>query len=97
MERAKEETPKETETIPIAMVPHKSPLYRAILDLFFIQKLADCEVHSVNDTTEKMAQKGINQIGGSLLRIIEAMAEADENKIIVFAKWDIKDGFWRCM
>ena len=39
----------------LAMVPHKSRLYRAILDLSFILKLAECDVPLVNDTTKKMA------------------------------------------
>ena len=77
------------------MVPHKSRLYRAILDLSFILKLAEY-VPLVNNTMKKMAQKeAMNQIGGSLLQITAAMAEADDNEIIFYAKRDIKDGFWR--
>lgn len=37
----------------------------------------------------------MNQIGGALPRIIAAMAEASNDEVILFTKWDIKDGFWR--
>ncbi len=51
---------------------------------------------SVNDTTEKTAPAGaIDQIGESLLRIIHAFAETDDDAKIFMAKWDIKDGFWQ--
>ena len=80
----------------LAMVPHKSRKYQAILDLSFILKLIAGEIASVNDTTVATAPaEAMDQIGGALPRIIAAMAEADKEEVIFYAKWDIKDGFWR--
>ena len=89
--------PPELKISPLAMIPHKSRKFRAILDLSFPVKLDDGTiVPSVNDTTTKTAPRGaINQIGHSLQRIIHAFATADPDAKIFMAKWDIKDGFWR--
>jgi len=91
------ETWEQLKISPIAMVPHKSRKYRAILDLSFSLKLKDGGViQSVNDASVKTAPKGaIDQLGQSLDRIIHAMAQADEDDKVFMAKWDIKDGFWR--
>jgi len=99
-EDIRESPPKELKVSPIAMIPHKSRKYRAILDLSFECRLKDGGViQSVNDSTEKTAPRGaISQMGHSLMRIIHAFAEADRehpNAKIFSAKWDIKDGFWR--
>ena len=77
------------------MIPHKSRLFRAILDLSFRLGLKCGEdLNSVNESTEKTAPKGaIDQLGHSLMRMIHAFAQADENAKIFMAKWDIKDGF----
>jgi hypothetical protein len=82
---------------PVAAIPHKSRAYRSILDLSFALRLDDGGVvESVNDTTEKLAPRGaIDQLGHSLKRIIHAFAEADDDAVILMAKWDIQDGFWR--
>jgi hypothetical protein len=88
---------RELKVSPAAMIPHKSRLYRAILDLSYRLKLAPEEVlKSVNASTRKTAPRGaIDQLGHSLSRIIHAFTEVD-NKVKVFmVKWDIKDGFWR--
>ena len=89
--------PPQLKISPVAMVPHSSRPYRAILDLSFSIKLApQTTVPSVNSTTTKTAPKGaIDQIGHVLPRIIHAFASADEHEKIFMAKWDIKDGFWR--
>jgi hypothetical protein len=51
---------------------------------------------SVNATTIKTGPKGdIDQLGHSLMRIIHAFVETEDNAWIFMAKWDIKDGFWR--
>jgi hypothetical protein len=93
----KHNPPIELKISPLAMIPHKSRKFRAILDLSFPVKLTDgSTVPSVNDATTKSAPRGaINQIGHSLHRIIHAFAAADHNAKIFMAKWDIKDGFWR--
>ena len=89
--------PPQLKISPVAMVPHKSRPFRAILDLSFPIKLRPSgEVPSVNSSTVKTAPKGaIDQIGHVLPRIIHAFATTEENAKIFMAKWDIKDGFWR--
>jgi len=96
----KHNPPRELKVSPIAMIPHKSRKYRAILDLSFECRLKSGGViPSVNSSTTKTAPHGaINQMGHSLMRIIHAFAEADRtypDAKIFSAKWDIKDGFWR--
>ena len=93
----KDNPPPELKISPLAMIPHKSRKFRAILDLSFPVKLSDGTiVPSVNDATTKTAPRGaINQIGHSLQRIIHAFATSDPHAKIFMAKWDIKDGFWR--
>ena len=45
---------------------------------------------------EKWAPRGaINQLGHSLKQIIHAFAKVDNDAVILMAKWDIQDGFWR--
>jgi hypothetical protein len=81
---------------PLAMIPHKSRAFRAILDLSFRLRLKDgSEVPSVNEaTTLEAPAAAIDQMGHALNRIIHAFAEADEDAKIFMAKFDIKDGFW---
>jgi hypothetical protein len=89
--------PPQLKISPVAMVPHKSRPYRAILDLSFPVHLSPTTtVPSVNTTTTKTAPRGaIDQIGHVLPRIIHAFASVDNDAKIFMAKWDIKDGFWR--
>ncbi len=96
-EDIKENPPKERKISPIAAIPHKLKAYRSILDLSFWLRLKSGGVLSaVNDTTKKTASKGaIDKIGESLLHIIHAFSEANEDAIFFMVKWDIKDGFWR--
>ncbi len=81
----------------MAAIPHKLRAYRLILDLSFLLRLTDGgSIPSVNDTTTKLAPRGaIDQLGHSLKRVIHAFAEADEDAVILLAKWDIQNGFWR--
>ncbi len=89
--------PRQLKVSPVAAIPHKSRAYRLILDLSFKLCLEDGGVvESVNDTTEKWAPRGaIDQLGHSLKWLIHAFAEADDDAVILLAKWDIQDGFWR--
>jgi hypothetical protein len=89
--------PPELKILPIAMIPHKSRQFRAILDLSFRLKLKNGGViPSVNESTTLEAPAGaIDQMGHSLARIIHAMAEAGPEDKVFMAKFDIKDGFWR--
>ena len=88
--------PPQLKVSPVAAIPHKSRAYRSILDLSFALRLEDGGVvESVNDTTEKLAPRGaIDQLGHSLKRIIHAFTEANDDAVILMAKWDIQDGFW---
>jgi hypothetical protein len=67
------------------------------LDLLFRLRLRNGGfLDSVNDTTIRLAPKGaLDQLGLALSHIIHAFAEADDDKKIFMAKWDIKDSFWR--
>ena len=66
-----------------------------ILDLSFKLHLENGGlVYSVNNTMEKWAPRGaIDQLGHSLKRLIDAFAEANDDAVILMAKWDIQDGF----
>ena len=96
-EDIKENHPRQLKVSPVAAIPHKSRAYRSILDLSFALRLEDGGIiESVNDTTDKLAPRGaIDQLGHSLKRIIHAFAEAEDDAVILMAKWDIQDGFWR--
>ena len=85
--------PPQLKISPVAMVPHSSRPYRAILDLSFsIQLTPKTVVPSVNSTTTKSAPQGaIDQIGHVLPRIIHAFATAEDDAKIFMAKWDIKE------
>jgi hypothetical protein len=61
-EDIKDNPPAELKVSPIAMIPHKSRLYRAILDLSFKLRLSPDELmRSVNESTEKNSTKGGNR------------------------------------
>ena len=93
----KDNPPEQLKISPLAMIPHKSRKYSAILDLLFRLRLKNGSiVLSVNEATTLEAPAGaIDQMGHALQHIIHAFAEADEDAKIFMAKWDIKDGFWR--
>jgi len=84
---------------PLAMIPHKSRRYRAILDLSFRLRMNGYDVPSVNEATKICApEDAINQIGSVLPRIIEALAETadDPNRRIIrqnrHQRWILEDG-----
>ena len=89
--------PKNLKISPIAMIPHKSRDYRSILDLSFQTRLKGTRQASVNQSTNKLApQKAMAKLGTTLQRLIQTLAtNYDVNAPFVFAKCDIKDGFWR--
>ena len=92
-----ENIPKRLKIPPIAMIPHKSKQYRAILDLSFNLHEGGIEYSSVNDTTKKLVKpEAMSQLGFCLNRIVATMADNfDPDKPFMFTKLDIKDGFWR--
>merc|ERR1712129_628357 len=73
----KHNPPKQLNISPLAMIPHKSRMFRAILDLSFNIRLKSGEqLMAVNESSEKTAPKGaIDQLGHSLQRIIHARTE----------------------
>ena len=80
------------------MIPHKSRLFWAILDLSFSLRLRDGSIiPSVNESTTLEAPAGaIDQMGHALQQVIHAFAEDHtEGSEIFMAKYDVKDGFWR--
>ena len=82
----KHNPPEQLKISRIAMIPRKSRLFRAILNLSFAIKLENGGViPSVNNTSEKTAPKGaIDQLGHSLMRLIYAFAQADEDATIFY-------------
>lgn len=93
----KDSLPEQLKVSPLAMIPHKSRKFRAILDLSFRLRLKNGDVvPSVNEgTTLEAPAAAIDQMGHALSRIIHAFAEAGEDDKVFMAKFDIKDGFWR--
>ena len=86
------------ETQPIvAMVPHKSRKFRTILDLSFRLRHKGKLLPSVNSNTTKLAPaEAMVQLGHCMKRIVATLADnISQTQPFVFAKVDIKDGFWR--
>ena len=79
------------------MIPHKSRLFRCILDLSFQLHHKGKIFGSVNENTIKLAPKqSMAQLGDVLWRLLYTLAENyDVEKPFVFTKLDVKDGFWR--
>ena len=88
-EDIKHDIPPQLKISRVAMVPHKSRKFRAILDLSFVIGLkGGGTIPSVNETSEKTASRGaIDQMGHSLMRVIHAFAQADPD-----AKLFVKKG-----
>jgi len=89
-----------TKISPIAAIPHKSRLYRMILDLSRKGqgRPGQAPVTAVNDLTNEEAAPlhAMSQLGKVLPRIIFNVAIAnEEDGPLLFCKIDIKDGFWR--
>ena len=83
---------------PVAMVPHKSKAFRVILDLSFrLRQLCGKYWESVNSATNRKAPKeAMAQLGHCIRRIISVMADNFDPQVpFMFAKFDVKDGFWR--
>lgn len=93
----KKNLPRRLKISPVAAIPHKSRLFRTILDLSFRLKYNGARLPSVNSATVKQAPaEAMVQLGECVKRIVSIMAENyNLDKPFVFAKIDIKDGFWR--
>jgi hypothetical protein len=93
----KNNIPPNLKISPIAMIPHKSRNFRAILDLSFQMRIKGKKMPSVNNATIiKAPQKSMAELGNVLKRIVFAMSNNyNLQNPFVFSKCDIKDGFWR--
>ena len=93
----KDSLPPNFKLSPVAMIPHKSRKFRAILDLSFHLRTANSAYKSVNETTNKHStQEAMDELGKALQRILARMADARKtDRTLWFTKLDIKDGFWR--
>ena len=82
---------------PLAMISHKSRMYRCILDLSFRIYFNRQHGPSVNHSTKLLApQKAMAQLGSCIQRIIATLAHHYNIKYpFMFCKLDIKDGYWR--
>ena len=83
----------------VAMIPHKSQLFRAILDLSFQLRVNGAKLPSVNlATVIKAPQKAMAQLGTVLKGIVYDMStNFNPKQPFMYSKVDIKDGFWRLM
>jgi len=80
----------------IATIKHKSCLYQSILDLSYKLCLWGVKMPSINKNTIPMSDhKAMEQMGQALWEFVAMIGNTNHhNGPIVFAKWDIKDGFW---
>ena len=88
---------RHTKVSPVAAIPHKSRLFRMILDLS-TKGQRKSNTHSVNELTNETTAPAHSmlQLGNVLGRFIFMVATLpDHNGPILFCKLDIKDGFWR--
>ena len=94
----KDNPPPNLKISPIAAIPHKSRLYRMILDLSFELKVDGTKLRSVNDSSDKdlAPHHSMYELGNVIPRIIWQMALAPDTGVpILFSKIDLKDGYWR--
>lgn len=79
------------------MIPQKSRLFCAILDLSFKLKVNGVTLPSVNLATNVLApQKSMEHLSQVLKRLVFDMGSSyDPNQSFLFSKVDMKDGFWR--
>ena len=96
----REALPQNIRISPLAAIPHKSRDFRMILDLSFAFRVDGTLWPSVNDSTDE-AQcplQAMGQLGSVLPRLVHAVATSNpEDGPWLFAKIDIKDGFWNLM
>ena len=94
----KDDFPKNLKISPLAAVPHKSRMYRMILDLSFQLLVNGKKLESVNDSSDKnlAKQEAMYELGNVIPRIIWTMAlSKDKTTPFLFTKVDLKDGYWR--
>ena len=93
LEELRTMAPPHVKISPAAAIPHKTRMFRKLLDLSWAAK----GTTSVNaSTNQNQAPKiAMSQLGKVLPRLIHALASAEPTTILLMAKLDIKDGFWR--
>ena len=97
-EDIKHDFPPNLKISPLAAVPHKSRVYRMILDLSFQLLVNGKKLDSVNSASDKSLakQESMYELGNVIPRIIWAMAlSKDKTTPFMFSKVDLKDGYWR--
>jgi hypothetical protein len=90
--------PKNLKIPPLTAVPHKSRVYRMILDLSFQLLVNGSKLDSVNASSDKSLayQEFMYELGNVIPRIIWTMAlSKDKTTLFMFTKVDLKDGYWR--
>jgi len=82
---------------PLAAVPHKSHQFQAILDLSFQLWLLGVKFPSINEAMLPLLDhKAMDQMGQVLRWLIHTVAQSNPaHGPVIFAKWNLKDGFWR--
>jgi len=95
----KDNTPTNLKISPVAAIEHKSCLYWSILNLLYKLRLQGVKMPSANETTIPMSNhKAMGQMGKSLWRLVATIGNTSHhNSPIMFAKWDIKEGFWQVL
>jgi hypothetical protein len=92
--------PPNLKVSPIAAIPHKSQIYRMILDLSFQIKVNGKKLKLVNETSDKnlAPQHAMyEELGNVIPRLIWAMATSlDTSTPFLFTKVDLKDGYGEC-
>jgi hypothetical protein len=90
--------PQNLKISPLAAVPHKSRVYRMILDLLFQLLVNGNKLGSINASSGKSLahQESMYKLGNVTPRIIWTMALSnDKTTPFMFTKVDLKDGYWR--
>ena len=98
--------PRRLKISPIAVVPQKNRRGRLILDLSFpvypqrtkANPRPDPIQAGVNETTVKLApQEPVREIGNVLRRVLTLLDSAALDEVVMLAKIDLSDGFWRML
>jgi hypothetical protein len=95
--------PKNLKILPIAVVPQRDRRGRIILDLSFPvypedKKHKEPIQAGVNETTAKLAPQGpVRKIGQVFRRLLNLISEAEAGEVVMLAKIDLSDGFWRML
>jgi hypothetical protein len=98
--------PRRLKISPIAVVPQKNRRGRLVLDLSFpvypertkTNPRPDPIQAGVNETTIQLAsQEPVRAIGNVLRRVLTLLDSAALDEVIMLAKIDLSDGFWRML